>query len=391
MPASIKPFQARIIILLFFVSFTPLSYADHVFKPDLNIGGRIKLDAIYNTDSVGGTRTSKSDLAFSPGSIPLTNGNNNSLDANLRESRIWATLRLPVNRENLSTYVEFDFFDTKKDSAGRSHVANVPRLRHLYATFMNLTVGKTYTTFVNMSSYPEINDANGPVGVLSIRQELIRLNKSFSFGNVFIALENPESTFTNSSGSSFQVNDDQTPDIVGKLELIDDWGNWSFSAMAREINTDGKVINGVDETFWGGAISTAGRIFIKDQNNLRFTLSYGNALGRYMSYNAFNDAVMDTTGKINLTEILAGYVAYQHWWRPALRSSFIFGAAYANHDTDKTVTTVNKYFASSMVNLLWSPTLKATVGIEWLHGYRERDNGQNGNIDRIQLSAVYKF
>ena len=130
---------------------------------------------------------------------------------------------------------------------------------------------------------------------------------------------------------------------------------------------------------------------MKDQDNLRFTLSYGNALGRYVSYNAFNDAVMDNTGKTNLTEILAGHISYQHWWRSTLRSSFVLGGAYANHDTNKTVNSVNKYFASSMINLLWSPTVKATLGVEWLHAYRELENGQDGNIDRIQLSAIYKF
>lgn len=370
----------------------PLStYAEHDSGPSLSIGGRIKLDAIYNDNSIGGIRTSKSDLAFSPGAIPLPDNNKNSLDFNLRESRLWATLKLPISEQSLSTYVEFDFFDSKRDSAGRAHVANEPRLRHLYASFMNLTAGKTYTTFVNMAAYPEINDANGPVGVLSIRQELIRFNKQLSFGDVSIALENPESTFTSASGSSFQVNDDQVPDIIGKIELSGDWGNWSISAMAREINTDGKVINGVDKELWGGAISTAGRLFIKDQDNLRFTLSYGNALGRYMSYNIFNDAAMDNTGKTNLTEILAGYIAYQHWWNNTLRSSFIAGAAYANQDTSKVPSTVNKFFASSNVNLLWSPNLKTTVGVEWLHGYRERENGNNAHLNRIQFSAVYKF
>ena len=72
---------------------------------------------------------------------------------------------------------------TKKDASGRSHVANEPRLRHLYSTYRNFTIGKTYTTFANLSSYPEINDANGPVGhLLVIRQELVRYNASSLIG-----------------------------------------------------------------------------------------------------------------------------------------------------------------------------------------------------------------
>ena len=386
--------RLKILVCFFCLLFLfPLSsFAEHDSGPTLSIGGRIKLDTIFNNDSVGGNRTSKSDLAFSPGAIPIPDNNKNSLDVNLRESRLWATLQFPINEQSFSTYVEFDFFDTKRDSSGRSHVSNDPRLRHLYASFMNLTIGKTYTTFVNMSSFPEMNDANGPLGVLDIRQDfLIRYNSKLSFGEFFVALEKPESTFTSSSGSSFQVNDDHVPDIVAKIEFTKPWGNLSIAGLAREINTDGKVVFGIDENRWGGAVSTAGRYYLNDQDNLRFTFSYGNALGRYMSFNAFNDAVMDNTGKTNLTEIVSGYLAYQHWWNDKLRSSFVFGAAYANQDTDKAPLSINKYFASSHINLMWSPSLESTVGIEWLHGYRERYDEQNNNLDRIQLTAIYKF
>ena len=168
-----RHFNYSTIFFFLLLLYLPALKAEHVFNPSVSIGGRIKVDAIYNDNSVGGIRTNKSDLALSPTSIPLTD-NDEDVDLNLRESRIWGTLHIPLNKETLSTYVEFDFFDSKRDSAGRSHVSNDPRLRHLYATFMNLTVGQTYTTFVNMAAYPEINDGNGPVGTLSIRQELIR-------------------------------------------------------------------------------------------------------------------------------------------------------------------------------------------------------------------------
>ena len=383
-----QQFYTSNILLVLLLIFSGTLKADHISGPQLSIGGRIKIDVIYNRDSVGGTRTNKSDLAFSASSISVPDSSKNSLDANLRESRIWATLNIPLAKNKLSTYVEFDFFDTKRDATGRSHVANEPRMRHLYSTFKNLTIGKTYTTFVNLSSYPEINDANGPVGNMAIRQELIRYNTTFSWGEIFFAMEKGESTFISATGSSFQVNDDQIPDIIGKVKLSDTWGNLSFAAMLREINANNRMLTGINDKQWGAAFSLSGRLYLPGQDNLRFALSYGDALGRYIS---FNDAAIDNAGRINLTEILSTHLTYQHWWTATLRSSLAVAVAYADQDTSIIPTTVNKIFASSHVNLLWSPTLKMTLGMEWLHGYRELENGQNGNIDRLQLSAVYKF
>lgn len=383
-------YSKKIIFILLF-SLPSLVKADHDSRLNLSIGGRIKFDTVYNFDSVGGVRTSKADLAFSPGSIPVSNNGKNELNANLRESRLWATLNLPLGKQKLSTYVEFDLFNSRRDSSGRSHVGNDPRLRHLYLSYDNFTIGKTYTTLTNMSAYPEINDANGPVGIMAVRQELIRFKKSLSWGDLFLAIEKPESTFTSTTGSSFQVNDDQIPDFIGKIKFSNLWGNWSLAGVVREINADGKIINAQNDKKWGGAISAAGRLLLLKQDNLRFNFSYGNALARYVSYNAFDDATIDNSGNINLTEIISGYLAYQHWWTQTLRSSFIIGLAYANQDTSKAPVTVDKFFLSTNANLIWNPNIKTTIGVEWLHGYRESENGNSGQLNRIQLSAIYKF
>ena len=383
-----------LILFLFtitFVAYGNIAMADHNVAPDLSLGGRIKFDTIYNFESVGGSKTSKSDLAFSPGSIPIGNDNRDDLDLNLRESRVWATLRLPLFNETISGYVEFDFFDTEKDRTGRSHVTSDPRLRHAYGKYYEFTVGKTYTTFLNISSYPEINDANGPPGVLNIRQELIRYETKTGWARLFFSIEKPESTFTTFTGSRIQTSEDHIPDIAGRIEFTNTWGNLSVAGLIREIRANNKIVNGIDDSEWGGAASVAGRIFLYKQDNLRFSASYGNALGRYMSFNSFDDAAIDNSGQIDLTEIVSAYTAYQHWWTANLRSSFIVGFASANQESGIVPGTVNEKFASTFVNLLWSPASDLTLGLEWLHGYRELENGQEGDLDRLQFSVVYKF
>lgn len=369
---------------------TPAVHADHDNGIQIKFGGRIKVDTIYNNNSVSTSRKSKSDLAFTPRSIPLSDTQGDT-DFNLRESRIWSTVTLPMASDVMSGYIEFDFFDTKRDVAGVSHVTNSPRLRHLYTNYGGWTLGKTYTNFVNMSAYPEINDANGPVGIHAIRQMLFRYRQELNFAEVAVSLEHGESTFVSSSGNRYQVNDDQLPDLVARISFVENWGQLSFAAMARQLHTNGRSLTGSNNKSWGGAVSVAGRIFISGQDNLRFAVSGGNALGRYLSYNAFDDASVSVNGDLDLSEAVSGHVAYQHWWTGKLRSSLVIGAGYANINTDITGNNINKVLASSTLNLIWSPDVNSTVGIEWLHGYRQQYDDQDGHIDRIQFSFIYTF
>ncbi|HSR63831.1 MAG TPA: DcaP family trimeric outer membrane transporter [Gammaproteobacteria bacterium] len=372
------------------VLIQPVAAGDNAGTFSVTFGGRVKLDTIYNDESVGGRNTQKSDLAFSPASIPLTNRGKDSIDFMARESRLWMTVHLPVHEQDLSGYVEYDMFDTELDSTGKSRLSNLPRLRHAYATYSSFTIGRTYTTFVNLSAHPEINDANGPLGVLNIRQEILRYTREFSFGELQLALENPDTSLLSFTGRRFFSDTNEVPDLLGKLEFTENWGNWSISGMVRRLQAE-RIVDTGNDIKWSGAFNIAGRYYLFRQNNLRFSVSYGNALGRYLSSNAFNDATIDASGDINPIEIFSGYLAYQHWWTNELRSSIILGMARANQDTGAVPVTANRQFASSHINLLWSPTLNATIGIEWIHGYRELENGDDGNLNRLQLTAVYKF
>ena len=366
-------------------------FADHTPGINLSAGGRLKIDTIYNSNSISNGRKRVPDLIFSPATIPLADTDDDT-DINIRESRFWATLLLPMFNEQFASYVEFDFYDTNRDADGVLYVTTAPRLRHLYVDYKGLTAGKTYTTFVNMSAYPEINDGAGPVGTLSFRPEaILRYRHTFGFGEMMLALEHGESLFTTSSGSRFRMNDDQLPNIVARLNVSEKWGNVSFAAMMRQINHNGSITNGADEREWGAAFSVAGRVFLRQQDNLRFMVSFGSVLGRYMSYGAFSDAVITSSGNINLNEIVSGFAAYQHWWTSRLRSSVIIGGAYANVDTANTVSSVDKYLASTTMNLLWSPYTSTTLGLEWLHGYRKQYDGRDGYIDRLQFSFIYKY
>jgi len=204
-------------------------------------------------------------------------------------------------------------------------------------------------------------------------------------------MENPETTLLMNSGQSIASDNSDTPDVVGKIIVENEWGNWSLAAIVRKLKLDNlRVARHIDEE-WGGAINAAGRYFITEQNNLRFSLTYGTAVGRYFSSNAFNDAVVDKAGKLHSTKIVGGYLAYQHWWTEKLRSLFVIGAGTADQHLSAALTKATKHYASSHINLRWSPSVQSIIGIEWIHAYRKLENSHSGKLNRIQLTFDYKF
>lgn len=359
----------------------------------ISVGGRVKLDAIYNSRSAGGNSGSNSgDLAFFPSAIPVNgSGEDDQFSFNARQTRLWLKGYSPSDYGEMAGYIEIDF--NSSSGASNEKVSNswVPRLRHAYGTLGGITLGQTYTTFMNVSAYPEINDLNGPVGIMNIRQPLFRYGLEQDWGNLYLAMENPETTLVTASGTRIAPDDDRLPDMIAKLEFSSDWGNWTLSGMAREIRSDGALVANIEDSIWGGAVSAAGRIRLHNRDNLRFNLSYGNALGRYLSFNAFDDGMIDNLGHINLNEIIGGYLAYQHWWSDDLRSSISAGFAHADNNPLVDPSRVSNFFYSTHLNLIWNPSLNASIGIEWLHGYRELEDGRDGRIDRIQLTSIYNF
>ena len=360
---------------------------------DFSIGGRIKLDAIYSDRSVSKGPLGRGDLAFAPGSIPVTGDTKDSFHFDLRQSRLWATGHLPLYNSDLAAYVEVDFLDVDRNAKGQAGLTNKHRVRHVYATYSGFTIGKTYTAFLNVPAFPEINDLNGPVGILNVRQYLLRYTVTLDRGSFMLSLEEPDTRLTSITGKSIAADDtDWVPDIIARLDLAGDrGGNLSLAAMAREIRNNGRVTGPMIDSQWGSAFSVAGRIYTIGEDNIRFSAAYGNVLGRYLSYNAFDDAIMASNGRVDLIEMAGAYIAYQHWWNTRIRSSFVVGYAQADNDLPGTPPNPDKRFYSTHLNLIWSPTLDSSVGAEWLHGYRELEDGSDGDLDRLQVTFIYKF
>lgn len=362
-------------------------------ETSLSWGGYAKLDAIFNSVAAPGANNAFNQV-YVPGAIPLDNqkvGEKNKFLMNARESRLWFKAFRPTDMGDFNAHVEFDIYSLQAQDDERTGNGNSSRLRHAYGSLGKFLAGQTWSTFLNTAAVAETSDLDGPAAVILIRQAQVRYTSPFADGSFQLAAENPETTLNKADGTRLTPSDDRYPDLIGRVNFNRDWGQVSLAGMARQLRSDGALNAGVEDSRWGGGINLAGMIKTGERDNFKFSATWGNAVGRYLGLNAFNDGYIDGDGKIHMTDVWGGYGAYQHWWTPALRSTWVLSYAKANNQGDLIATTVNKQVWSSHLNLMWSPVPATTFAAEWLHAGREVEKGTSGDLNRLQMSAKYEF
>ncbi len=142
---------------------------------------------------------------------------------------------------------------------------------------------------------------------------------------------------------------------------------------------------------FGGAIGLAGKFLVGKQDDFRWQINFGNALGRYMGLNSYAGGALNANGKINLTSQYGVLAAYRHVWNNKLYSSF--GASFSGADNDMDISGlgVPKSYQSAHTDIIWSPIKRLSLGAEYIWGRRNDESGNDGTLNRVQLSAKYLY
>ena len=354
----------------------------------ISVGGFAKLDAIVSDYSKAPIRGIGEDF-FIPAAIN-TSGNPSDPSFNLhaKETRFWLRSITPTERGDISTYFEIDFMASQQGDE-RTVNAYSPRLRHATINMGRWTAGQTWSTFGDTASVPEYLDDLGPVGVANARQAQIRYTLPTESGSWMFALENPETTLTPfGGGPRIDADDSAFPDVILRRNWTGSWGAISVAGLLRELKIDSA---GFDDSEFGSAIALAGKFNIGDQDDIRWQINYGDGLGRYMGMNSFNVGTLDANGEINLTTQYGALAAYRHVWNEKLHSSL--GASFSNADNDTELSgfDVPESFQSVHANLIWSPIERMSLGAEYIWGRRIDESGNDGKLNRIQISAMYQY
>jgi hypothetical protein len=373
--------------------------------------GFVKLDANFTDTSDGELGDSASGRDFYvPGQTPVGGlDEGTDLNAHVKQSRVnFGTDTILEGGDKLSTRFEIDFFGS---SLGTQNVSNTyaPVLRHAYVQWRSWLIGQTWSNFMDPATLPEAADFIGTTdGTTFVRQPQVRWTK----GGFSLSAENRETSITPytagttppaaAAGRQFNSDDGWMPDLTARYAWKGSWGHVAVAGLVRELvheatsipNPNNTGVNAIiDDSTWSGALSLSGKYMI-GKDDIRWMALYGN-LGRYVALNFANDAILDSNGNLESIDGYAGFVAYRHLWTEKLRSTFTYALQSYDNDASLSATSnpysPNKESWSWTANVFYSPIPKLDLGAEFRQGYRELENGTDGDLYRLQFTTKYSF
>ncbi|MCL1059263.1 DcaP family trimeric outer membrane transporter [Shewanella gelidimarina] len=356
---------------------------------DMQFGGYIKVDAMLSDYSNGAPGSGHISRQFYvPGTIYGVDGNGSQvIDFQARESRFNFKTITDIEGHKLTGFIELDFM-THADGNERVSNSYSPRIRHAFVSFDKWTFGQTWTTFQNPAALPENLDFIGAAeGTPFVRQTQIR----YTNGGFQFSVENPETTLNEyQTGSRMVSGSGMVPDFVARYNIKTDGGTkLSLAGIGRQLNIETKQGGTqLDSTALGYGVSLSG-ILPVGKDDIKFTATYGEGLGRYMALNYVNAGVIDSDGDIEAITSYGGFIAYRHWWNGKWRSSVTASAFSADNDVSLTGENVNKDSYSGYVNLLYSPIKPLTLGVEYMYAKNSKESGLEGELNRLMFSAKY--
>jgi hypothetical protein len=356
-----------------------VSFKDSSGNIDFSIGGFAKLSAIYSDTDSGPITNTLGRNIYLPSATPVGNGDDQQvLDLTARESRINFKAKTEKDGHKIGMTLEIDFLGT---SDGNEVVSNsyAPRLRHFFFTFDNHLFGQTWSTFQDVGALAEAVDfLPSPEGIVFIRQAQYR----YTAGDLQIGLENPENFIEGNTNRDVGV----MPDITANYKMKGDWGHMRINGLLRQLVVDEA---GIDETATGYGIGVSGKVKVGSTDDIRFSATYGDGMGRYTGLGLVKDGVL-INGKIETVSNIAANASFRHVWNAKSSSNII----YSLSDIDNpggSPGTLNKSASSLTVNYLYRPIKNVTYGIMLMVADREQENGEDGKMNRLQASAKYAF
>jgi len=364
-------------------------------------GGYAKFDAMFSDYSEAAPGSGDLGRQFYlPSTIPTGDGSGSGdmvADFQARESRLFFRAdTVTEGGDKIGAYVEMDFFT---HSDGNELVSNSfsPRLRHAFLKYNGWLFGQTWSTFQDVAALPENLDFVGPAeGTTFVRQAQAR----YTTGAWEFAAENPE-TFYSREGAACSTaaancrlssGTDTMPDLVARYTFkLDNGGYIKVAGLVRQLDVQNSLMD-VNET--AVALSASGKhMFGKD--DLRWMVTSGSGVGRYLGLAAGVDAVATLNADDDYTSLKAvdemgAFVSYRKIWNDQWRSNFTYG--YLSIDNPSEMPTNTTKEASSIhANLIYTLGPKLDIGAEIMMADRELENGADGDMTRLIISAKYAF
>lgn len=363
--------------------FIAIPGTETIFK----IGGSARIDLIGDLSNNGNPNQ------FVPSTIPVRGeqgwdgGERSTLHA--KGTRLSLELRRPVAwGDTLRIYSEYDFFD---DSASSSMKF---RVRHFYGQAWNFLIGHTYSAFMDIDAFPDVVDYQGPNGIVNRRQPQIRYTlplyeRDKTKFQIFASIEQPEAKIDTGTDEfadgSTTLN--HVPDGIAGFRFEGTLGHVQAAGVFRELSYEADNGPSGDRFGWGVSVSAALNVFEKDKLSAQAT--YGEGVARYI--NDLSGESLDAAinrGEFDTVPVFAAMAGYTHHWNEHWRTTIAGGYVRADAPASLGPFAIDNTLYGS-VNLMVHPTKSFRMGLEYLYGRKETQDGSERDAHRLDFVVRY--
>ena len=377
--------------------------------------GFVRLDGIFDFNPI------KSTDDFVTSSIPIPQGRGQNVVLTPRYTRLGFDTSTPWDDMDwtIKTRIEVDFFNGNTSGVFGSFPL---RLRFAWVDFGPFLIGQAASLFMDYDVFPNVLDYEGPPGMVLMRQPIFSVHCEFwDHFKVSVGVEqpysdiqwfengvwvvNPNSGIITTPGIGRNVQD--MPDFTGNVRYTGDYGHFQVAGILRKLTFQPAVGAELNEVGYGVNLTGTWHPWAwlhhmpKDTEcpepwqRCRFLAQYavGRGINRYIQdVNGFGlDATFDAAHGFRTIPSYGWFIAYEHWWAERWASNFTVAGGTWSQLTDTLPNSTYKDATYYSANLIWLPTDRMGVGIEYLYGSRENKDGGFGAAHRIQTGFQYKF
>lgn len=364
----------------------------------MEISGWASVDLIYDFDRVA----PEYEETLVPTTIPTTPGlygSDGKFIASVKQSKLSFTSKGQTPFGAASAWIEFDLFGTG-DNAGQTTF----NLRHAWIELGNWGAGQTWSTFMDISTWPNVYDWWGPSAMALNRN--VQLRYTFPKGDgdsqFALALEKQNGSFNvgilNELAPDFADNvttKSELPDFIARWRIEKDWGHFQAAGVYRRLvfETVGTPDNkpSGDESGWGLNLTGIVNVFGRDQ--VKYGLTFGRGIASFINDGGGSNLALEFGGgggNVIAMESLGFLLYYDHYWSDHWSSSIGF-SQNDNELTDLQIGEEPDKVTYASTNLFYTASSTLQLGVEALYGKLEVANGSSGSDFRVQFTARYSF